>query len=192
MQHSEFYYSLLDRLSIVAVTDRSGRIIHANDKFCEISKYSREELIGNTHSIINSKYHPKSFFIDLWKTISSGKVWRGEIRNRAKDGEIYWVDTFIVPKPDENNKIESYYSIRIDITEKKLKELEVIQQKDDLEEIAQMQSHQVRRPVANIIGLMHLFDESKLSDDNEELFQKMKESVEELEITIRDIVEKAH
>ena len=148
----------LDQSAIVAITDTTGVIKHVNQKFCDISKYSREELLGQDHRILNSGYHPKEFIRDLWVTIANGRIWRGEIRNRAKDGSIYWVDTTIVPFLDARGKPYQYMAIRYEITARKQSEAKLREQEAlaRLGQMAAVVAHEVKNPIAGIRGALQV------------------------------------
>lgn len=148
----------LDQSAILATTNVKGDIVFANDRFCQMSGFTREELLGRNHRVLNSGLHPVDFFKDLWRTIAHGQVWRGEIRNRKKTGEFYWVDTTIVPFLDAHGKPYQYVSIRYDITERKQSEARLREQASlaQLGRMAAVVAHEVRNPLAGIRGALQV------------------------------------
>ncbi len=146
----------LDCSSIVVTTDHRGRITYVNDRFCEISKYCRAELIGQTHRLVNAQHHDPAFFREMWQTIASGKVWHGEVKNRAKTGEYYWLETTIVPFVDAAGCPYQYVAIRNDITERKRAAMKLRHQAEDLTqaltELKQAQSRLIQSEKMSSLG----------------------------------------
>jgi PAS domain S-box-containing protein len=181
----------LDQAAIVAATDHRGIITYVNDKFCEISKYPRHELLGQDHRLINSAFHPKDFIRDLWRTIAQGRVWRGEIRNRAKDGTLYWVDTTIVPLLNADGKPRQYLAIRSDITARKAAEQQLVDQTAlaQLGQLAAVVAHEVRNPLAGVNGSLQILRSRTTADPRDrQIIDAMIARLDVLNAKVEDIM----
>ena len=158
----EEIYSAINNHSMIEVTDVEGNIIFANKKFCDVSQYSEQKLIGQNHRIIKSGLHQKEFYKDLWSTITSGKTWHGEFKNKAKDGSYFWNKTTIMPRFDNKKTICGYISIGTDITtqkelSEKLKQIEddLVEQNKKLEEKSQRKSNEIiKKEKLSMLGTM--------------------------------------
>ncbi|SVD13073.1 uncharacterized protein METZ01_LOCUS365927, partial [marine metagenome] len=181
----------LDQSAIVATTDVSGKIIYVNERFCRISGYARDELLGHDHRIINSAFHPPEFFQTLWKTIKEGQIWHGEIRNRAKDGHFYWVDTTIVPFLDVNARPYQYMAIRFDITERKHAQEKLLEQQTlaRLGEMSAVVAHEVKNPLAGISGALQIIS-SRLPVDSgsRAIIGDIQKRIESLNEMVQDLL----
>lgn len=185
----------LDAASIVAATDGRGIITYVNDRFCDISGYSRSELLGSNHRLLNSGYHSPNFFVELWRAISGGQIWRGEICNRSKAGSLYWVKTTIVPFKNQEGRIYQYLSIRQDITELKQAQDMILNQQAQmvassklsaLGELSAALTHEINNPLGVILGrtemLLSLLEHSEKIDR-----PKLRQMLESIEATGRRI-----
>lgn len=180
----------LDQSSIIAFTDEKGIITNVNEKFCEISKYSREELVGQNHSILNSGLHSKEFFKSLWKTIGKGNVWKGEIRNKAKDGTYYWVHTTIVPFLNENSRPYQYLAIRNDITERKKTE-EVLHRQDKLAAVGQLAAgvaHEIRNHLTSMKGYTEFLQLDETNEERQEFLSIILDEIERVNNIVEDFM----
>lgn len=191
--------SAIDEAAIVAITNKQGVITYVNNKFCEISKYPRTELIGNTHRIINSGFHPKEFFVHMWETISTGKVWEGEICNRAKDGTFYWVNTTIVPFLDENKKPMRYVAVRYDITERisaqeklKVEGRKLALSNKELQDFASVAAHDLQEPLRKIQSFadrLRLKSSTTLDAETVDYLERIQKSSYRMQTLINDLLD---
>ncbi len=186
----------LDQHAIVSITDLQGNITYANDSFVKISGYSRDELLGKNHRLIRSDCHPPEFFHTMWDTISQGRVWKGEVCNRTKNGELYWVAATIVPCINHDWMPYQYIAIRTDITAMKNAEAAILAAKEAAEagsraksEFLANMSHEIRTPMNGIIGMTELALDTPLNEEQREYLQIVKTSADSLLTIINDILD---
>ena len=186
----------LDQHSLVSITDLEGNILYVNDKFVEISGYQESELVGKKHNLLNSGNQPKSYWQSMHQTVLAGKVWHDEVRNRAKDGSYYWVDTTIVPNFDSNKKVSGFTSIRTDITQQKenIDNLAIAKEQAEAATEAKTQflatmSHEIRTPMNGVIGMTNLLLDSPLNKEQYSCAKTVKYSAESLLTVINDILD---
>jgi PAS domain S-box-containing protein len=195
MELSQQKYAL-DQHSIVAMTDVQGRITYVNDKFCSISGYSRKELIGQDHILLNSGHHPHGFFKEMYRRVARGNTWQAEICNRAKDGHLYWVDTSIIPFMGDDGKPQQYIAIRTDITDRKLIEQALLLAKTEAEQANRAKSnflaamsHEIRTPMNGVIGMVDVLHQSSLQGYQVDMVNTIRDSAFSLLGIIEDILD---
>ncbi len=183
------YERAIDENIISSITDVAGVILHVNERFCETSRYASAELVGQNHRIVNSGTHPREFFATLWRTIGRGAVWHGEIRNRAKDGTFYWVDSVIVPIKDAAGTITEFLSLRTLITERKELERKKEEHLSALETLLVMTSRNLRDPLSACLKHLDRIDAGRAMDAGQlrAAADTMKENVLQLDAFTREL-----
>lgn len=196
LSESAFYKSAIDQSAIVAMTDKFGVINYANDFFCRISGYTRDELIGQDHRILNSGKMPPDFFKYMWTEIKAGRVWRGEVCNKAKDGRFYWVDTVVIPFMDQMGQPEKFIAIRSDITQRKISEEQLVTAKEEALNAAKIKaeflanmSHEIRTPMNGIIGMTNLLLMEKHDEDTQNKLTTIQRCGETLLGILNDVLD---
>jgi len=194
-----YYKYALDQSTIVAITNVKGRIEYVNEMYCEKSKYSEQELIGKTPNIVNSGFHSKTFWKNMWSTIVKGDVWRNEIRNKAKDGSIYWLNSTIVPFLNSKGKPERYLAMYQDISDRKHKEAELAlyhqklkETNNNLEEFAHTAAHDMKSPLNSASGLISLLEMEMKGNENDmiaEYLARLKDTFESTRNLVNGILE---
>lgn len=180
----------IDSHLTISVTDLNGKIIFANKNFCDLYEYTLEEVIGKTHQIVNSGYHPKEFFIEMWNTILDGEIWVGEIKNKTKSGTFYWSETVSIPIKDRNGRIIKFLCSRRDITENVFLKDRSIKEKKDLEHFAYIATHDLKSPILNLELLLdHLQEEITFNVDGQFLMNNIVISVKKMQETIESLNE---
>lgn len=193
------YQRAIDVNVISSITSKDGTIVYANEKFCEVCKIPFNELIGKNHRIINSGFHDKAFFAEMWKVIGNGGVWHGDVKNKASDGTYYWVDTVILPIFNKDGEIFRYLSLRYLITDRKKSEAEREKYIIEVQELMQLVSHKVRKPVSNCLGIVEVIEMKKrvgqhafTEDEFNTLMQYVKESATELDQFTSELTDYIH
>jgi len=181
------YRRAVDVNIISSIGDGKGTILYVNDRFCEVSGYSSKELIGHNHNIVNSGFHHPDFFQQMWKRIKNGETWHGEIKNKAKDGTFYWVETVIIPINTDGKPC--YLSLRLIITDRKEAEEQQLEYIGKLRDLLHITSHRVRAPLATCLGLMNILESDRKMSEKEKLvlIGHMKESALQLDEFTREL-----
>lgn len=185
------YQESLNMYLLLTTTDTEGRITSANEPYCWASKFSQRELIGQNHRIVRSGEHSEVFYKDMWKTISSGQPWRGEVKSKAKDGTFFWTDTIILPVKDEKNHITEYFALRLLITDKKKLQEEQEENLKAFETILWNVSHRLRGPVTTCMGITSLMEPlyDKMNELDKKGLEHRKKCTADLETFSREISE---